>query len=424
MPAGGDVENSYLPPVWNDDAAMVGYMAMIKARHVNPIDHDRKVKFWEEAIDSYCIHQKNAVFTLDTLKRAFRRGDQIPASLGIVIEHAKSHGTLVTLNDWKEKHSTWVNWGVSQLSKTSSWIFGSGDSMQNSKIVHIPTLKRQSEEAMNLFIDEFKSQCDGTGEVIAYSEFYEKARHIFRTKENFDILLEYMSDTGDVTVGQSSKGERIIKFRDIGSNDPVQFTEADASVHDIRRAMTKVEREISVLEDKAKKYEDECRKALRAGEKSRAASFLRQKKRITKDISDKDGQLQGLLNMLHQLASTKFNKEVLDAYKIGSQAFKANLARHGLSPDQVDKTMDDISSTLEDYKELEDAMSQGFGFRTSDKDDDLQKELDALMNDEKKAEEPLGLPEVPSGRFGLREDDQEFSVEERSLEERLKKLRG
>lgn len=29
------------------------------------------------------------------------------------------------------------------------------------------------------------------------------------------------------------------------------------------------------------------------------------------------------------------NKEVLDAYKAGTAAFKATLARHGLTPDKV-----------------------------------------------------------------------------------------
>ena len=33
--------------------------------------------------------------------------------------------------------------------------------------------------------------------------------------------------------------------------------------------------------------------------------FLRELYRAQKDISDKDGQLQGLLSMLHQLASSK-----------------------------------------------------------------------------------------------------------------------
>lgn len=106
------------------------------------------------------------------------------------------------------------------------------------------------------------------------------------------------------------------------------FTETDASVHDIRRAMSKVEKEISVLEKKIEKYvyfknetkeftssfrnlypflrlDVDCRASLRSGDKTRAANLLRQKKRAQKDISDKDGQYQRLLTMLQQLGSTK-----------------------------------------------------------------------------------------------------------------------
>ncbi|VDL69042.1 unnamed protein product, partial [Nippostrongylus brasiliensis] len=95
--------------------------------------------------------------------------------------------------------------------------------------------------------------------------------------ENFDIILAHLSERGDVTVGQGRNGEQILKFRD--SEDPVRFTEADASVHDIRRAMTKLEKEISILEKKAEKLDGECRAALRSRDKARAANFLRQKKR-------------------------------------------------------------------------------------------------------------------------------------------------
>lgn len=37
-----------------------------------------------------------------------------------------------------------------------------------------------------------------------------------------------------------------------------------------------------------------------------------------------------------------FFVKVFDAYKAGTEAFRSNMARHGLSADKVDETMDDI----------------------------------------------------------------------------------
>ncbi|VDK65523.1 unnamed protein product [Cylicostephanus goldi] len=84
---GDEGSKKYLPSFWHDDVAMQGYMSVIKARAVNPIDHDRKIKFWENLIAKSCEAEGNAIISVDLLKKRFRRGDQIPASLNIVLEH-------------------------------------------------------------------------------------------------------------------------------------------------------------------------------------------------------------------------------------------------------------------------------------------------------------------------------------------------
>ncbi|KHJ82160.1 SNF7 family protein [Oesophagostomum dentatum] len=219
-------------------------------------------------------------------------------------------------------------------------------------------------------------------------------------------------------------------LKDTTSNGPVRFTEADASVHDIRRAMSKVEKEIDVLEKKIEKLDLDCRKALRGGDKTKAANLLRQKKRAQKDINDKDGQYQRLLTMLEQLGSTKHNKEVLDAYKAGTEAFKATLARQGLTADKIDKTLDEVANSIDDYREIEEAMSIPIVPKTHD-EDDLEKELDELIAKQKPLPTPPVvtprkqpvpvLPEVPTNTVGYRELDESDAMD---LEKRLERLRS
>ncbi|KAK6042955.1 SNF7 family protein, partial [Cooperia oncophora] len=341
----------YLPSFWHDDLAMQGYMSVIKARAINPIDHDRKIKFWTDLISSSCEVEGNAIISVDSLKKRFRRGDQVPSSLNVVVEHLSKYGVLMPLSKWQEQHTSWMGWGFSQLSKTSGWLFGTAKSATSERFIHLPTIKVQADKLMNLYSNEFQSEIDGTGSIVAYSTFYDRAANIVRTKENFDIVLAHLSDRGDVTVGQGRNGEQILKFRDTTSEEPVRFTEADASVHDIRKAMSKIENEIGVLERKVEKLDGDCRAALRNRDKMRAANLLRQKKRFQKDISDKDVQYQRLLTMLQQLSATKHNKEIIDAYKAGTAAFKANLARHGMTAEKIDETMDEVASAIDDYRE-------------------------------------------------------------------------
>ncbi|VDK72360.1 unnamed protein product [Anisakis simplex] len=78
---------NYLPPIWYDDMQMAGLMSMIKAREVNPYDYDRKVKFWSETISKSCHAEHDPLVTIDMLKKRFRRGDQLPASLDIVVDN-------------------------------------------------------------------------------------------------------------------------------------------------------------------------------------------------------------------------------------------------------------------------------------------------------------------------------------------------
>ncbi|CAJ0607193.1 unnamed protein product [Cylicocyclus nassatus] len=372
----------------------------------------------------------NAIISVDSLKKRFRRGDQIPASLNIVLEHLESCGVLTPLSKWKEQHSSWTDWSICQLSKTSEWLFGSSKTENSVRYIHLPTVKIQADLLMNLYSREFLSEVDGTGSIVAYSTFYDSAGDIVHTKENFDVVLAYLSERGDLVIGQDRHGEQILKFRDTTSNGPVRFTEADASVHDIRRAMSKVEKEINTLEKKIQKLDLDCRTALRTGDKTKAASLLRQKKRAQKDVTDKDSQYQRLLTMLEQLGSTKHHKDVLDAYKAGTEAFKATLARHGLSPDKIDHTLDDVASSIDEFREIEEAISLPVLPKAYD-EDELEKELEDLVakqmplptppNVTPKKKVAASLPDVPSNTVGYREDDDKEAMD---LEKRLERLRS
>lgn len=81
--------------------------------------------------------------------------------------------------------------------------------------------------------------------------------------------------------------------------------------------------------------EENARLCIRKGERNKAAHHLRQKKRALSEMNAKDVQYQKLLDMLYQLGQTRQNKQIIDAYKAGADAFKATLHRQGIDPNKV-----------------------------------------------------------------------------------------
>ncbi|VDD95315.1 unnamed protein product [Enterobius vermicularis] len=341
-------------------------------RDVNPVDYDRKITFWTDLIGQSCLGEKNAVFTLEGLKKRFRRGDQIPGSLDVVIADMHKKAEVLTVDELESRDQGWLQWGYS-LVRSSFWSPQANTS--SIEYVHMPTLR--------------------VGFLIVSSK--------------------------TLTIGVSKTGEEILKFRDASVRGPIQWTESDASVHDMRRAMSKLEREIKRLEEKAKKAEQEARLFLRGGDRNRAAQHLRIKKRALREVEAKDNQYQRLLEIMHQLGQTRQNKDILDAYKAGADAFRSTLERQGVHPDQIDETLDSVSEAMSMANEIRDAIATGVP--TDNMDADLEAELAAILGDGKKEEReqvPVGLPEVPEDELVLPASGQNS---EEMLKARLQRLR-
>ena len=120
----------------------------------NKFDYDKKMKFWTDMVATFCqgwgrfsvqsewhececiAGEQNAVFTIDTLKHRFRRGDVVPSSLSAVIEQLRNDGQVTTLSAWRSSHSTWLSWGIS---KTTYWFYGRETEAE--QFIHLPTIE-------------------------------------------------------------------------------------------------------------------------------------------------------------------------------------------------------------------------------------------------------------------------------------------
>ncbi|MCP9264003.1 Excitatory amino acid transporter [Dirofilaria immitis] len=363
------------PEIWADDDQMSGLMSMIKAREVNPNDYDRKIEFWSDMI-------AKSFFTIDILKRRFRRGNQLPGSLNVIIQHmldSKSELASTRIQDVCRKF-----WGATNDNQT--------------EYVHLPTVQKHANSILEFFRSEYAVDDDMLPEIVDSAEFFEECKNLVANKKTYDVALAELINRGEVTIGSSKIGEEILKFRDNTVRGPIKWTESDASVHDMRRAMSKLEHEIKRLEQKAKKAEQDARLYIRQGDKNHAAHYLRQKKRALKEVEAKDNQYQRLLEMMQQLGRTKQNKQILDVYKAGADAFKATLQRQEfLQKRYIDETMDDIGDAMATAEEIQDAIASGVPLSNADElNKDLEAELDAILTaDSSEADLIKGLPDIP-----------------------------
>ena len=116
----------------------------------------------------------------------------------------------------------------------------------------------------------YREQCENEDDasVIGYSQLKSKASGLVHPK-SFDLVLDELVARGELSVGRSKDGERVLKFKvdspvfadysltplfkELSSKGPARLTDVDVSVHELRSTMTKIETEIKRLEERSEK---------------------------------------------------------------------------------------------------------------------------------------------------------------------------
>jgi phage shock protein A len=78
----------------------------------------------------------------------------------------------------------------------------------------------------------------------------------------------------------------------------------------MRRALGKLDRELSALEAKARGCEDEARRMLKAGNRTRAMQMLRQKKILERQVVEKDKVYTNMAELIHKVEQAADQKQV------------------------------------------------------------------------------------------------------------------
>ena len=132
-----------------------------------------------------------------------------------------------------------------------------------------------------------------------------------------------------------------------------------------------------------------------------AIGALKRKKRYEKQLQQIDGTLSTIEMQREALEGANTNTAVLNTMSEAAKALKA--AHQHMDVDKVHDMMDDIAEQQEVAREISDAISNPLAFPQDLDDDELERELEELeQEDLDKALLNVGpstkeLPEVPSG---------------------------
>ncbi|XP_030375256.1 charged multivesicular body protein 4b isoform X1 [Scaptodrosophila lebanonensis] len=144
------------------------------------------------------------------------------------------------------------------------------------------------------------------------------------------------------------------------------------------------------LESKIEEELNTARKNASKNKRELALQALKKKKRLEKQLQQIDGTLSTIEMQREALESANTNTAVLTTMKDAADALK--LAHKNMDVDKVHDMMDDIAEQQDVAKEISDAISNPVAFGADLDDEDLERELDELEQ-ENFDKEIIGIPE-------------------------------
>jgi len=89
--------------------------------------------------------------------------------------------------------------------------------------------------------------------------------------------------------------------------------------------------------------------------------------------------------ILEKIEEAHSNKDIMDAFRVGTSTLKQTTKQFNLSKETVDEVIDDLSSVLADQREIDEAISTGMSQLSGPDDTELEEELEKMMKEEQKS---------------------------------------
>lgn len=187
-----------------------------------------------------------------------------------------------------------------------------------------------------------------------------------------------------------------------------RVTEQDRAVLQLKQQRDKLKQYQKKINVQIEKDRAVAKQLLHDGRKDKAKLMLRKKKFQESLLEKTDGQLDNIDRMVNDLEFAQVESQVIQGLKVGNESLKK--LHQLLSLDDVEKIMDETREGIEYQQEIDDLLSGGL---TSQDEDDVLAELDAIVQQDSVADQ---LPDVPDDELPEEKRREKARTEKRQAE--------
>lgn len=407
---------------------MSSYLTTFRPRQVNENHWDNKMTFWKQMIENYCDFKGSANFSIEELKMNFKRNGTSPYCLQTVVNQMLSESNVISKDDFMQKPKSWTGWAVDSLlvrplgwgfSKVKERIVPTTSENEQKMFISKSVVRHQS----NLLYNHITNNCHS--KIISMDDLMKIVDDIDGvSKEGAIFVLQYLSvDEKKVFMEDGDETNRhhkiLLKFAE-PHKTAQPITDIERSIYNLEHTENYLQNEIKEQE---KKIDEAIKQALvckRDGKAKMALAYIKNKHRMEEDVMKKLNILENIQNMLQTIRSSKSDKDIINTYKMGSNAIKTTFSSAGMSLDNVHDIIEEMQDIFADEEECQAAISEPIRGTVTYDESELEKELLELanMNEDKNFKPNSG------NVINMKTDDDKLDHFDRELEERLKRLRS
>ncbi|XP_052896748.1 charged multivesicular body protein 7 [Anopheles moucheti] len=404
QPEKNNTDTSYLPECWSDDRRMGILLAEFRPRELNAASYDAKMKFWKDLIYSFCNTSGSSLVSISALKEQFRRKGTVPYCLHVVLADMLAKGELCKESQLKVQQHTGTFgfnlWTAKQLVKAPLlWGYdvmvgsftGTVNINDNENFIVTAVTHQHSKMIENIIAERELSY-----KLLQYEDLVDllqKTSSITRHGvEPAVALLEKCNRLTKQTIVSGGTSTVLIKFA--GANAVAQpITTIERSIYELEQSENRLMKDINMVEHSISETMNKVREYIKDGRKQMAKTYLKKKIFFEKNMQGKINALENLQGILLKIHNCQSDKNIIEAYKLGTNALKNAYEVAGITIGELDETMDEMRFVLEQHDE----MSAMIGtVSTSDVDElELEQELGDLI-DMKLAESKIHTKDFPT----------------------------
>ncbi|CRL04766.1 CLUMA_CG017826, isoform A [Clunio marinus] len=433
-------DKEFYPETWKDDFIMSGYLYKFRPREVNAENYDQKMRFWKEMIENYCEYKGSADVTIQELKRVFKRKGTVPYCLSDVLNSMSTENSVMAKDDFMSEQKSLASWAVNSLIvKPMSWGFGKiKETLIGSNAINEETtfVVKSALIYQSKILEKHVKDRHSYNNIISMDELMENLHEIEGlSRDGVFLALHHLSSVEKRVYIEDNRDENestthhklLMKFCE--PHEKLQpITEIERSIYNLGQTEKFL---IKTIDKKEKDLDDTLKKvksSVKDGKKQIAKTFLRKKHLIENDLIKSIGILDNVQAMLQKVQSSKSDKEIFNAYKIGSEAIKKAFSEEGVNLDKVHDVIEDMQEIYQDQEEYEAAISEPLRGPNAIDDSDLERELMELINEKGNEVENNQKPGNDGGQkpktIITENVTEDLESLDRELEMRLKRLRS